>query len=106
VSGQPATRRVDTFNFYFFSTVSLSHGHRLTPHFTDSEFQVGDDVDAYYNEGWWEGVVTEELAGGRLGVFFNALRELIGFEKEDLRLHRDWVHGKWVPPFEQDEVGI
>jgi hypothetical protein len=56
--------------------------------------------------GWWEGVVTEELTGGRLGVFFSALRELIGFEKEDLRLHRDWVHGKWVPPFEQDEVGI
>jgi hypothetical protein len=50
--------------------------------------------------------VTEELAGGRLGVFFRASREHIGFQKEDLRLHRDWVHGKWVPPFEQDEVGI
>jgi hypothetical protein len=63
-------------------------------------------MDAYYNEGWWEGVVTEELAGGRLGVFFRASWEHIGFEKEDLRLHRYWVHGKWVSPFEQNKVGI
>ena len=63
-------------------------------------------VDTYYNEGWWKGVVMEKLVGGRLGVFFKASREHIGFEKKDLRLHRDWVYGKWVPSFEQDKVGI
>jgi hypothetical protein len=39
-------------------TLDVSQLSLFPPRETLQEFRVGDDVDAYYNEGWWEGVVT------------------------------------------------
>lgn len=68
-------------------------------------FRFSEEVDAYFNDGWWEGVVTEVLAGGgRYSVFFRGTREQMEFGAAELRVHREWKDGKWVPPLEGDEV--
>lgn len=67
-------------------------------------FEFSQEVDAYHNEGWWEGVITKVMKNERYSVFFRATREQIDFEGKDLRVHREWVNGDWVPPFEDHEV--
>ncbi|CAK9137638.1 unnamed protein product [Ilex paraguariensis] len=66
-------------------------------------FKFSEEVDAHHNDGWWEGVVTEVLDNGRYSVFFRGTREQIEFGEEQLRLHREWVNGKWSPPLEESE---
>ncbi|KAL9251096.1 AGENET DOMAIN (AGD)-CONTAINING P1-like protein [Drosera capensis] len=66
--------------------------------------RVGDVVDAWWEEGWWEGVVTEVKEGERCEVYFRGSGEQIEFEKRELRVHREWVKGKWVPPIEGGET--
>jgi hypothetical protein len=73
----------------------------ILPTETNREFKFGDEVDAYHNDGWWEGYITEELKDGRFSVYFRVSREQIVFTKEELRLHREWIDEKWVPPFQQ-----
>ncbi|XP_028795305.1 DUF724 domain-containing protein 3-like isoform X1 [Neltuma alba] len=73
----------------------------LAPRETDRRFKFGEEVDAYHNDGWWEGSITEELGNGRFAVYFRPSKEQIEFGKEDLRLHREWVNGNWVPPLEE-----
>ncbi|CAI9103565.1 OLC1v1002076C1 [Oldenlandia corymbosa var. corymbosa] len=72
-------------------------------------FQLSEEVDAFHKDGWWEGVVTAVhpppsvgsiIAGTSYSVFFRSTREQIQFPESDLRLHREWVYGKWVPPLE------
>ncbi|CDP17049.1 unnamed protein product [Coffea canephora] len=77
-------------------------------------FQVSDEVDAFHNDGWWEGIVihvfppptispttpTAPPPITRYSVFFRSSREQLDFPETDLRLHREWVHGKWVPALE------
>ncbi|CAI9289214.1 unnamed protein product [Lactuca saligna] len=67
----------------------------------DRNYKFSDEVDAYYNDGWWEGVITAVLPGNRYSVFFRATREQLEFNRSELRLHREWVDGKWVPPVEE-----
>lgn len=72
----------------------------------DRDFKFSEEVDAYYNDGWWEGVVTGVLPGDRYSVFFRAAREQLEFGRSELRLHREWVYGKWVPPLEEQEQEV
>nr|XP_043639267.1 protein AGENET DOMAIN (AGD)-CONTAINING P1 [Erigeron canadensis] len=69
----------------------------------DRDFKFSEEVDAYYNDGWWEGVVTAVLPGDRYSVFFRATREQLEFGKSELRIHREWVYGEWVPPVEDEQ---
>uniref|UniRef100_A0A493R6M0 DUF724 domain-containing protein 6-like n=1 Tax=Raphanus sativus TaxID=3726 RepID=A0A493R6M0_RAPSA len=68
------------------------------------EVAVGDDVDAFYSDGWWEGTVTEVMGDGRMSVYFRASKEQIRFRRDELRFHREWVNGAWRPPIEETEV--
>ncbi|KAL3648133.1 hypothetical protein CASFOL_009101 [Castilleja foliolosa] len=75
----------------------------IPPRESRRQFRVDEDVDAFHNDGWWEGVVIAVLDGGdRYSIFFRSSREQIDFPESQLRLHREWVHGKWVPPLEDD----
>lgn len=65
-----------------------------------SSYKVDDDVDAFHRAGWWEGVVTRihsRSGSNRYTVFFRSSRELITFSASQLRFHREWVRGKWIP---------
>ncbi|KAI3707286.1 hypothetical protein L6452_25673 [Arctium lappa] len=72
----------------------------------DMDFKFSEEVDAYYNDGWWEGVITGVNPGNRYSVFFRATREQLEFSRSELRLHREWVYGKWVPPLEEQEEEV
>ncbi|XP_059648410.1 protein AGENET DOMAIN (AGD)-CONTAINING P1 [Cornus florida] len=74
----------------------------IPPRESSRSFEFSAEVDACYNDGWWEGVITEVLANKRYSVFFRGTREQIEFGQSELRLHREWVNGKWVPPLEEE----
>lgn len=61
-----------------------------------AQFEVLDEVDAYYNDGWWVGVVSKVLGDSKYIVFFRNSNEEIEFQHSQLRLHQDWMNGKWV----------
>ncbi|KAK7269709.1 hypothetical protein RIF29_22443 [Crotalaria pallida] len=68
------------------------------------EFKFGDEVDAFHHDGWWEGHITKECGNGRFAVYFRVSGEQIEFNKEELRLHREWFDDNyWVPPFQQKQ---
>ncbi|XP_030514999.2 protein AGENET DOMAIN (AGD)-CONTAINING P1-like [Rhodamnia argentea] len=66
-------------------------------------FHLGDVVDAFLNGGWWEGSITKELKGSRYMVYFRCVKQQYRFDAAELRLHREWVNGNWVPPLEAEE---
>ncbi|CAI0626160.1 unnamed protein product [Linum tenue] len=56
-----------------------------------------DKVDAWYNEGWWEGVVLRvDERSNKYMVFFPFTKDNVYFEASSLRPHMEWVNGKWV----------
>lgn len=59
-------------------------------------FNLLDEVDALYNDGWWVGVISKVLKNSRYIVYFKDTNEEMEFEHSDLRLHQDWIDGKWV----------
>ncbi|KAJ4828629.1 hypothetical protein Tsubulata_040500 [Turnera subulata] len=62
----------------------------------DCAFKQFDKVDAWFNEGWWEGVVLEVLDGSKYVVYFSYSCESMVIEHSELRPHQDWVDGKWI----------
>ncbi|CAN4110934.1 unnamed protein product [Withania somnifera] len=81
---------------------------RPPPEMWRRRFTVSEEVDANYNDGWWEGVVMEVLSDGRYSVFFRGTRDQLEFEESQMRIHREWANGEWTPPFveaaaEEDE---
>lgn len=67
-----------------------------------TSFRLGDVVDAFLNGGWWEGAITKEVKNARYMVYFRCVKREYRFDAADLRLHREWVNGNWVPPFEDE----
>ncbi|KAF3789124.1 putative cysteine-rich receptor-like protein kinase 35 [Nymphaea thermarum] len=63
---------------------------------SDGGFNVYEEVDAFHNEGWWIGVVSKVVVGGKYRVYFRDSKEEIEFEQSQLRVHQEWVDGKWV----------
>ncbi|GAV80999.1 LOW QUALITY PROTEIN: Agenet domain-containing protein, partial [Cephalotus follicularis] len=66
-------------------------------------FKYGEEVDAFLSDGWWEGSITKDFGDGNFKVFFKASREHSVFSAQDLRLHREWFHGQWDPPLEEEQ---
>ncbi|XP_030539829.2 protein AGENET DOMAIN (AGD)-CONTAINING P1 isoform X2 [Rhodamnia argentea] len=66
------------------------------PHLPASCFKRLDKVDAWYNDGWWVGVISKVLKGSQYIVYFSTSHEELIFDKSNLRLHKDWIDGKWV----------
>ncbi|CAN6470384.1 unnamed protein product [Victoria cruziana] len=59
-------------------------------------FNLYEEVDAFHNDGWWIGVVSKVVGEGRYRVYFRDSKEEIEFEHSQLRVHQEWVDGKWV----------
>ncbi|KAF6168795.1 hypothetical protein GIB67_012193 [Kingdonia uniflora] len=66
-------------------------------------YEISDEVDAFHDDGWWEGIVTEVLGSSRYSLYFRRSKEEIEFGAANLRLHREWVDGNWVPPLEEPQ---
>ncbi|KAL2505905.1 Agenet domain-containing protein [Abeliophyllum distichum] len=67
-----------------FWSVPSHHARHARRRFNNSE-----DVDAFHNDGWWEGIVITAQNGDRYSVFFRSSREQIEFDEFQLRLHRE-----------------
>ncbi|CAN1798180.1 Protein AGENET DOMAIN (AGD)-CONTAINING P1, partial [Linum perenne] len=65
------------------------------------KFKLRDEVDAYHNDGWWEGTIAAEKPDGNFSVFFRISKYQKIFPEKDLRLHMDWIDGQWTLPFDQ-----
>ncbi|KAJ8572780.1 hypothetical protein K7X08_009291 [Anisodus acutangulus] len=84
-------------------TMSLVQLRPRPPPERRRRFKVSEEVDANYNDGWWEGVVMEVLDGGRYSVFFRGTRDQLEFDESQIRIHREWANGEWTPPFDEGE---
>ncbi|KAJ4843061.1 hypothetical protein Tsubulata_026639 [Turnera subulata] len=62
----------------------------------DTPFKLLDKVDAWFNEAWWEGVVSKVLDGFKYVVYFSYSCESMVIAHSQLRPHQDWVDGKWI----------
>ncbi|KAF3785466.1 hypothetical protein EJ110_NYTH27851 [Nymphaea thermarum] len=68
---------------------------------TDSSSQphivIGAPVDAWWNDGWWEGVVTSiDNCGSGVQVYFPGEDDFSVFGKKNLRTSKDWAGNQWV----------
>ncbi|XP_061352757.1 protein AGENET DOMAIN (AGD)-CONTAINING P1 [Gastrolobium bilobum] len=62
-----------------------------------ASFKQFQEVDAWYNDGWWEGVVLQVLNSRECFVSFID-NDVLRCENSKLRPHQDWVNGRWDMP--------
>lgn len=67
-------------------------------------FDVGSVVDAWWHDGWWEGVVTCKELEGKLRVYFPGEQRDSIFGLGDLRPSQEWVNNKWSHMKERQDV--
>ncbi|KAI4364651.1 hypothetical protein MLD38_020711 [Melastoma candidum] len=58
-------------------------------------FKVLDEVDAFFNDGWWVGIIAKLLEDSKYIVYFRGSEEELEFKHSDLRKHQEWINGKW-----------
>ncbi|XP_074587474.1 uncharacterized protein LOC141843306 [Curcuma longa] len=59
------------------------------------QFHVGAIVDAWWHDGWWEGIVIQEESIGQLRVYFPGENCSSTFGEAQLRQSQDWISDKW-----------
>ncbi|XP_030471816.1 uncharacterized protein LOC115689800 isoform X2 [Syzygium oleosum] len=57
---------------------------------------VGTVVDAWWNDGWWEGIVVRSESEDRLCVYFPGEKRELVFPLGDLRHSREWSENRWI----------
>lgn len=62
-------------------------------------YMVHEEVDAWYNDGWWEGAIFEVLDDWKYVVYFASTNEKLVYQHSDLRPHQNWIDGKWILAF-------
>ncbi|EEF39579.1 uncharacterized protein LOC8266943 [Ricinus communis] len=65
---------------------------------TDHALEIGSAVDAWWSDGWWEGVVTgiDSSTDDILQVYFPGESFFLSVHKKDLRISRDWMGNQWI----------
>ncbi|KAK4796081.1 hypothetical protein SAY86_028407 [Trapa natans] len=66
---------------------------------TEVVFSVGVAVDAWWSDGWWEGVVTGFKADSGDDthlIYFPGENLFLSLPSKDLRKSRDWVEDGWI----------
>ncbi|XP_058742934.1 uncharacterized protein LOC131615792 [Vicia villosa] len=79
----------------------LSQLRPIPPKDIVHDFRIGDDVDAYHNGGWWEGWISGSSGDGKWVVDFYDWKERQSYPERKLRLHHNWVNGRWIRPIPQ-----
>ncbi|GFQ07979.1 hypothetical protein PHJA_002941900 [Phtheirospermum japonicum] len=61
-------------------------------------FVVGSAVDAWWCNGWWEGVVIgcDTLEKSNFQIYFPGENRFLTIARKNIRISRDWIDGKWV----------
>jgi len=58
-------------------------------------FDVGAVVDAWWHDGWWEGIVIHKDNEGKIHVYFPGEKQVSVFNHGHLRHSQDWISNKW-----------
>lgn len=62
-------------------------------------YELNEDVDVWYNDGWWSGQVYKINNNyTRYGVYFKTTDEKLEFDYSDLRPCQVWRKGEWTRP--------
>ncbi|XP_057835544.1 uncharacterized protein LOC131045896 [Cryptomeria japonica] len=72
----------------------------VPPSLNRQHFVAHEIVDAYDKDGWWTGTIENVLADNKYIVHFSHSGEKLEYSVSQLRLHLDWVDGKWLQPSE------
>ncbi|CAN0908765.1 DUF724 domain-containing protein 3 [Linum grandiflorum] len=62
----------------------------------NSNFEVGAPVDAWWSDGWWEGVVVSAAGKDRLRVYLPGESKFLNVPRKHVRTSRDWIENRWV----------
>ena len=62
-------------------------------------YKLLEKGDAWYNDGWWVGLVSKVLRNLKYVVYFWTSNEEIKFGHYDLRPHQEWTGEKWITAF-------
>ncbi|KAL3503606.1 hypothetical protein ACH5RR_038055 [Cinchona calisaya] len=64
----------------------------------DVDFKVGAPVDAWWSDGWWEGVVTgnNNSINESYQIYVPGENLFLNIDKKKLRISRDWVGDQWM----------
>ncbi|KAJ0520482.1 putative Agenet-like domain-containing protein [Helianthus annuus] len=90
--------------------VSIDHRHirPSAPQFTVTSFGLLEKVDAFYDFGWWRGVITKKLTDSRYVVYFKHTNKVKEFSHLELRPHVEWKDDGWFTtrqvPVSNDEL--
>jgi len=76
--------------------VQAHHVRPEPPALNQQCFYLHEEVDAYDHDGWWRGVVNGILPHNRYVVYFSKTKENCEYSRKQLRVHQDWINGKWV----------
>ncbi|XP_011095526.1 uncharacterized protein LOC105174955 isoform X2 [Sesamum indicum] len=95
---------VPTYRLAKADKLGMRHGGRPTvrPAYPCDErilsFEVGDPADAWWNDGWWEGVVsgTRDGKNGIYQIYIPGENLYLNVEMKNLRVSRDWIGDRWV----------
>ncbi|KAA3456479.1 DUF724 domain-containing protein 3-like [Gossypium australe] len=93
-------RTDDNSNIGFFGKVmdTLHIRPRPADIAVPDQFVMLDQVDAFYKGGWWKGVIIKVLSDDSKYHVYLATHEEMEFKHSELRLHQDWIDGKWTKP--------
>ncbi|XP_021723834.1 uncharacterized protein LOC110691232 isoform X1 [Chenopodium quinoa] len=67
---------------------------------------VGTIVDAWWHDGWWEGIVIRKETNEKLLVYFPGEKREAVFSRSDLRHSQEWVKGAWKELSERADIAM
>lgn len=65
---------------------------------------VGTIVDAWWHDGWWEGIVIQKDSEDKLHVYFPGEKQKSIFSLDDLRHSQEWFGNGWMFIKERSDV--
>ncbi|XP_024022152.1 uncharacterized protein LOC21393879 [Morus notabilis] len=73
---------------------------------TDFPVEIGAPVDAWWCDGWWEGLITGVGISGpdTVQVYFPSEKRFLTFQKKDIRASKDWDGSRWVDTKTKPEI--
>ncbi|KAL2508564.1 protein of unknown function-containing protein 6 [Forsythia ovata] len=75
--------------------INSLHIRPCPPVLEDKKFTLLEKVEAFFDFGWWSGVITKELEDNRYVVFLKQTKKHKEFHQSELRPHMEWKDGKW-----------
>ncbi|KAJ6749393.1 hypothetical protein OIU85_000074 [Salix viminalis] len=75
-------------------------------HSTENVLEVGTPVDAWWSDGWWEGIAAGvDISGSDcLRVYLPGEGKFLAVPRKNTRSSRDWVENKWVDVMEKPNI--